>query len=83
MSLVCLTPYLVTPLTRAIEKYICGLPMQIQDTIWGSNSTTLNDIIPLAARPIDYYVVAVTLSKNSGKNVAKMSTTKPDKEAKF
>ncbi|KAI3798881.1 hypothetical protein L1987_34165 [Smallanthus sonchifolius] len=36
-----LVPHMVTPLSRAIEKYINGLPMQIQDTVWAVNQPPL------------------------------------------
>ncbi|KAD5803314.1 hypothetical protein E3N88_14674 [Mikania micrantha] len=53
-----LVPHMVTPLSRAIEKYISGLPRQIQDTCYGSKPTTLEDAIRLAATLTDNHVKA-------------------------
>ncbi|KAD3639976.1 hypothetical protein E3N88_29199 [Mikania micrantha] len=48
-----LVPHLVTPFERAIEKYIGGLPMQIQDIVFGSNPTTLEAAIRLVPYNLD------------------------------
>jgi hypothetical protein len=62
-----LVPYLVTPLFRAIEKYIDGLPMQIQDTILGRDPATLEDAIYLAVTLSDNHVKAGTLTRKYSK----------------
>ncbi|KAD4180293.1 hypothetical protein E3N88_28884 [Mikania micrantha] len=77
-----LVPHLVTTLSRAIEKYIGGLPMQIQDTAFGSKPTTLEDAIRLAATLTDNHVKARTLTRKGAKKVESKSTTdEPSKEA--
>ena len=62
-----LVPHLVTPLERAIEKYIGGLPMQIQDTVYGSNPKTLEAAIRLSATLTDNHVKAGTLTRKEFK----------------
>ena len=47
LSLLC--PTMVTPLDKAIEKYIDGLPDVVQDIVTGSNPTTVRQAIELAA----------------------------------
>ncbi|KAD5961446.1 hypothetical protein E3N88_12919 [Mikania micrantha] len=69
-----LVPHMVTPLSRAIEKYISGLPMQIQDTCYGSKPTTLEDAIRLAATLTDNHVRAGTLTRKGVKKVEAKST---------
>ncbi|KAD5318040.1 hypothetical protein E3N88_17986 [Mikania micrantha] len=70
-----LVPHLVTPLSRAIEKYIGGLPMQIQDTVFGSNPMTLEEAIRLAATLTDNHVKDGTLTRKGSKKVESKSTT--------
>ncbi|KAI3717514.1 hypothetical protein L1987_69186 [Smallanthus sonchifolius] len=53
-----LVPHMVTPLSRCIEKYIGGLPRQIQDTVLGRNPATLEDAIRLSATLTDNHVKA-------------------------
>ncbi|KAI3717827.1 hypothetical protein L1987_69690 [Smallanthus sonchifolius] len=77
-----LVPHMVTPLSRAIEKYINGLPMQIQDTVLGSNPATLEEAIRLAATLSDNHVKAGTLSKKGAKKVIEKPTTETTKETK-
>ncbi|KAK1415005.1 hypothetical protein QVD17_30774 [Tagetes erecta] len=77
-----LVPHLITPLSRAIEKYIGGLPMQIQDTVWGSNPTTLEDTIRLAAQLTDNHVKNGTLVRKGSKKNTEMSTSRSDQEDK-
>ncbi|KAI3762059.1 hypothetical protein L1987_52482 [Smallanthus sonchifolius] len=77
-----LVPHMVTPLSRAIEKYINGLPMQIQDTVLGSNPATLEEAIRLAATLSDNHVKAGTLSKKGAKKTFEKATTEPLKETK-
>ncbi|KAI3805341.1 hypothetical protein L1987_27634 [Smallanthus sonchifolius] len=62
-ELILLVPHMVTPLSRCIEKYIGGLPRQIQDTVLGSNPPTLEDAIRLSATWIDNNVKAGTLTR--------------------
>ncbi|KAF5756306.1 putative nucleotidyltransferase, Ribonuclease H [Helianthus annuus] len=47
LSLLC--PTMVTPLDKAIERYIDGLPDSVQDIVTGSNPTTVRQAIELAA----------------------------------
>ncbi|KAD2047931.1 hypothetical protein E3N88_41948 [Mikania micrantha] len=54
LSMLC--PHMVTPLERAIEKYIGGLPMQIQDSVLSSQPKTLANAIQLAATLTDNHV---------------------------
>ncbi|KAI3797506.1 hypothetical protein L1987_32763 [Smallanthus sonchifolius] len=77
-----LVPHMVTPLSRAIEKYINGLPLHIQDTVLGSNPTTLEEAIRLAATLSDNHVKAGTLSKKGAKRNIEKSTNEPTKETK-
>ncbi|KAI3784091.1 hypothetical protein L1987_43183 [Smallanthus sonchifolius] len=65
-----LVPHMVTPLSRCIEKYIGGLPRQIQDTFLGRNPTTLEDAIHLSATLTDNHVKAGTLTKKGTKKVS-------------
>ena len=44
-----LCPEMVTPLDKAIEKYVDGLPDPIQDIVTGSNPTTVRQAIELSA----------------------------------
>ncbi|KAI3784085.1 hypothetical protein L1987_43177 [Smallanthus sonchifolius] len=57
-----LVPHMVTPLSRCIEKYIGGLPRQIQDTVLGRNPASLEDAIRLAATLTDNHVKAADKS---------------------
>ncbi|KAD3069028.1 hypothetical protein E3N88_36908 [Mikania micrantha] len=70
-----LVPHLVTPLSRAIEKYIGGLPMQIQDTVFGSKPTTLEGAIRLAASLTDNHVKDGTLIRKGVKKVETKANT--------
>ncbi|XP_076883893.1 uncharacterized protein LOC143532856 [Bidens hawaiensis] len=53
-----LVPHLVTPDSRAIDKYIRGLPRQIQDNVFSSSPKELGDAINLAATLTDNHVKA-------------------------
>ena len=64
-----LVPHMVTPLSRAIEKYIDGLPRQIQDTVCGSKLATLEEAIRLAATLTDKHVKNSTLTRKGEKKV--------------
>ncbi|KAI3810911.1 hypothetical protein L1987_20562 [Smallanthus sonchifolius] len=69
-----LMPHMVTPLSRCIEKYIGGLPRQIQDTVLGRNPATLEDAIRLSATLTDNHVKAGTLTKKGSKKVSETVT---------
>ncbi|KAI3827878.1 hypothetical protein L1987_01966 [Smallanthus sonchifolius] len=69
-----LVPHMVTPLSRCIEKYIGGLPRQIQDIFLGRNPATLEDAIRLSATLTDNHVKAGTLTKNGTKKVSDTAT---------
>ncbi|KAI3742503.1 hypothetical protein L1987_60187 [Smallanthus sonchifolius] len=69
-----LVPHMVTPLSRCIEKYIGGLPRQIQDTVLGRNPATLEDAIRLSATLTDNHVKAGTLTKKGTKKVSETVT---------
>ncbi|KAK1409075.1 hypothetical protein QVD17_35600 [Tagetes erecta] len=73
-----LVPHLVTPLPRAIEKYIGGPPMQIQDTVWGSNPTTLEDTIRLAAQLTNNHVKDGSLVKKGSKKNSEIPGSKTE-----
>ncbi|KAI3732079.1 hypothetical protein L1987_63276 [Smallanthus sonchifolius] len=60
---------MITPLAREIEKYIGGLPMQIQDAVLGSNPPTLEAAIRLSAMLSDNHVKSGTLSRKGSKKV--------------
>ncbi|KAK1406529.1 hypothetical protein QVD17_41928 [Tagetes erecta] len=62
-----LVPHLITPWSRAIEKYIGGLPMEIQDIVLGSNPTTLQDDIRLASQLIDNHMKDESLVRKGNK----------------
>ncbi|KAI3815594.1 hypothetical protein L1987_15268 [Smallanthus sonchifolius] len=62
-------PHMITPLARKIEKYIGGLPMQIQDAVLGSNPPTLEAAIRLSATLSDNHVKAGTLTRKGSKKV--------------
>ena len=74
-----LVPHLVTPLKRAINKYIRGLPMPIKDSVLSSAPKTLSDAITLAATLSDNHVKAGTLTKNGVKKTPTIESPKPDK----
>ncbi|KAI3712422.1 hypothetical protein L1987_70978 [Smallanthus sonchifolius] len=64
-----LVPHMITLLARGIEKYIGGLPMQIQDVVLGSNPPTLEAAIRLPATLSDNHVKAGTLTRKGSKKV--------------
>ncbi|KAI3814155.1 hypothetical protein L1987_18902 [Smallanthus sonchifolius] len=70
-----LVPHMVTPLSCCIEKYIGGLPRQIQDTVLGRNPATLEDAIRLSATLTDNHVKAGTLTKKGTKKVSDTATS--------
>src|ERR1044071_9266854 len=67
-----LVPHMVTPVSRAIEKYIEGLPDLIQDVVTGSRPTTVEEAIQLAASLTDNHV-------NKGNLVRKVTKTPTEK----
>ncbi|KAI3814080.1 hypothetical protein L1987_18825 [Smallanthus sonchifolius] len=69
-----MVPHMVTPLSRCIEKYIGGLPRQIQDIVLGRNPANLEDVIRLAATLTDNHVKAGTLTKKGAKKVSDTTT---------
>ncbi|KAI3819384.1 hypothetical protein L1987_13215 [Smallanthus sonchifolius] len=86
-----LVPHMVTPLSRCIEKYIGGLPRQIQDTVLWRNPATLEDAIRLSATLTDNHVKAGNLTKKGTKKVSdtvtssthnKEATTEPSQHNK-
>ncbi|XP_076910993.1 uncharacterized protein LOC143568823 [Bidens hawaiensis] len=72
-----LVPHLVTPTSRAIEKYIRGLPRQIQDSVFSSLPKELGDAINLAATLTDNHVKAWTLTLKSSKKPIDKPTAEP------
>ncbi|KAI3807658.1 hypothetical protein L1987_23591 [Smallanthus sonchifolius] len=79
-----LVPHMVTPLSRCIEKYIGGLPRQIQDTVPGRNPTTLEDAIRLSATLTDNHVKAGRLTRKGTKKDSDTATpSAPTKEVKL
>ena len=74
-----LVPHLVTPLKRAINKYIRGLPMPIKDSVLSSAPKTLSETITLAATLSDNHVKAGTLTKKGVKKTTVAETSKTEK----
>ena len=62
-----LVPHMVTPVSRAIEQYIRGLPATMKDTVMATNHQTLQETIHLAAQLTDNQVKSGILTKESGK----------------
>ncbi|KAK9050792.1 hypothetical protein SSX86_030237 [Deinandra increscens subsp. villosa] len=77
-----LAPHLVEPLSRAIEKYIKGLPIQIRDTMWGRNPETLAEAMRLDAILTDDHVEAGTLFRKGTKKPSDKASTDSSKEVK-
>ncbi|KAI3743372.1 hypothetical protein L1987_61079 [Smallanthus sonchifolius] len=69
-----LVPHMVTSLSRCIEKYIGGLPKQIQDTVLGRNPATLEDTIRLSATLMNNHVKAGTLTRKGRKKASNTAT---------
>jgi len=74
-----LVPHIVTPLKRAINKYIQGLPRQIQDSVLSSKPKELSEAITLAATLSDNHVKAGTLTRKGTKNPTAAESSKTDK----
>ncbi|KAI3801817.1 hypothetical protein L1987_29934 [Smallanthus sonchifolius] len=70
-----IVPHMVTPLSRCIEKYIGGLPRQIQDTVLGRNPATLEDAIRLSATLTDNHVKTGTVTRKGTKKVPDTTTS--------
>ena len=62
-----LVPHMVTPPSKAIERFITGLPSQIEDSIWSSNPTLLQDAIRLSGRLTENHVKNGTLFRKGTK----------------
>ncbi|XP_076935365.1 uncharacterized protein LOC143601992 [Bidens hawaiensis] len=78
-----LVPHLVTLASYAIDKYIRGLPREIQDSVLSSSPKELDDAINLAATLTDNNVKAGTLTmkgskKNPEKSPPEPRETKPE-----
>ncbi|KAL4564653.1 hypothetical protein LXL04_028721 [Taraxacum kok-saghyz] len=54
LSILC--PMMVTPLVKKIERYICGLPAQIQNSVTAFNSQTYESVKGVATRMTDQAV---------------------------
>ncbi|KAJ0509590.1 putative transcription factor interactor and regulator CCHC(Zn) family [Helianthus annuus] len=87
LSLLCLT--MVTPLDKAIEKYIDGLPDPVQDIVTGSNPTTVRQAIELSATLTESQTRKGKLFRKGDKKQAahaqeetKESKTEPSKKRK-
>ncbi|KAD6453809.1 hypothetical protein E3N88_08515 [Mikania micrantha] len=78
-----LVPEMVTPLSRAIEKYIGGLPMQIQDSVWSSKPASVAEAIRLSATLTDNHVKAGTLTRKGSKKEERKSSNEPSKEVQI
>ncbi|KAK1419215.1 hypothetical protein QVD17_28377 [Tagetes erecta] len=62
-----LCPNMVTPVSRGIEQYIGGLPMTIQDAVWGSKPATVGEAMTLAGRLTENHVQAGSLFRKGNK----------------
>ncbi|KAJ0576311.1 putative transcription factor interactor and regulator CCHC(Zn) family [Helianthus annuus] len=76
LSLLC--PTMVTPLEKAIERYINGLPDSIQDIVTGVNPTTVRQAIELAATLTESQVMKHKLTCKGDKK--KSTDSAKDKE---
>ncbi|KAK1406188.1 hypothetical protein QVD17_41477 [Tagetes erecta] len=72
-----LCPNMVTPDSRGIEQYIGGLPMTIQDAVWGSKPATVGEAMTLAGRLTENHVQAGTLSRKGDKRFKGSSSNDP------
>ena len=74
-----LVPHLADTEERAIERYIAGLPSQIQDTVFGSKPVTLEEAIETAYQLTENHVKKGTLTRKGGKRSTDQtsSTTTP------
>ncbi|KAJ0546937.1 putative nucleotidyltransferase, Ribonuclease H [Helianthus annuus] len=58
---------MVTPLEKAIERYIDGLPDSVQDIVTGSNPTTVRQVIELATTLTESHVRKGKLTRQGDK----------------
>ena len=65
-----MVPHLVTPESPAIDKFIRGLPLCVQDAVIGTKDATLKEIIRLAGLVTDNHVLKGTLTRKGGKRSA-------------
>lgn len=70
-----LVPHLANPEFRAIEKYIDGLPPQIQDIAFGSKPANLEEAIETASQLTETHVKRGTLFRKGVKESTDHSTT--------
>ncbi|XP_021986318.1 uncharacterized protein LOC110882655 [Helianthus annuus] len=80
LSLLC--PTMVTPLDRAIEKYIDGLPDLVQDIVTGSQHATLREAKELAAILTDSQVRKGKLFRKGDKKQNTESVNENSKRTK-
>ena len=73
-----LVPHLVTRMTRRIDRYIGGLPLQIRGHVIGSNLTTLEAAMHLSASFTVEYVKAGILTSKGDKKKAQDEVKKSD-----
>ena len=80
LSLLC--PTMVTPLDKAIERYIDGLPDSVQDIVTGSKPTTVRQAIELAATLTESQVRKGKLHMKGDKGKKQDSDKKDSKKGK-
>ncbi|KAF5785408.1 putative retrotransposon gag domain-containing protein [Helianthus annuus] len=73
-----LFPNMVTPLDKAIEKYIDGLPDSVQDIVTGSNPTTVRQAIELSATLTESQIRKGKLFRKSDKEPIEESKPKEE-----
>ncbi|KAF5796484.1 putative nucleotidyltransferase, Ribonuclease H [Helianthus annuus] len=76
LSLLCST--MVTPLDKAIERYIDGLPDSVQDIVTGSNPTTVRQAIELSATLTESQIRKGKLHRKGDKKGKKQEADKKD-----
>ena len=70
-----LVPHMVNTPTRAINRFVRGLPLQVQDAVIGSKATTLPEVIRLSALVTENHILKGTLTKKGGKRTAEASSS--------
>ncbi|KAJ0814205.1 putative nucleotidyltransferase, Ribonuclease H [Helianthus annuus] len=80
LSLLC--PTMVTPLDKAIERYIDGLPDSVQDIVTGSNPTTVRQAIELAATLTESQIRKGKLHRKGEKGKKQASDKEDNKKGK-
>ncbi|XP_035843907.1 uncharacterized protein LOC118490398 [Helianthus annuus] len=73
---------MVTPLEKAIERYIDGLPDSVQDIVTGSNPTTVRQAIELAATLTESQVRKGKLHRKGDKGKKQSSDKGESKKVK-